>query len=100
MGKAVGMRPSGSDWSRGARLPLQRISEAWTMPPEAVAVELSQAFPCYTVRVRWDRGRPRFEARARDDRNPVCLISPDADEIRDALKWSMIKWKTRAATCG
>lgn len=39
------------------------------------------AFPPYTVRVRWDRGEPRFEARARDDRYPGCLISPYAEEI-------------------
>jgi hypothetical protein len=59
---------------------------SWSQSPEAVAIELSQAFPCYTVRVRWDRGRqPRFEARARDDRYPTCLISPDADEIRAEL---------------
>lgn len=58
----------------------------WNPSPEAVAAELSRAFPSYTVRVRRDRGRePRFEARARDDRYPTCLISPDADEIRAEL---------------
>lgn len=55
--------------------------------PEAVAIELSRAFPSYVTRVRWDPGRqPRFEARARDDRYPSCLISPDPEEIRAELR--------------
>jgi hypothetical protein len=61
-------------------------TSSWDQPPEAVAIELTRTFPSYTVRVRWDPGRqPRFEARARDDRYPTCLISPDADEIRAEL---------------
>jgi hypothetical protein len=79
------MTPSGGDRPRGAGLPLPGISKTWVKPPEAVAIELSRAFPAYTVRVRWDRGEPRFEARARDDRYPNCLISPDAEEIRAVL---------------
>jgi hypothetical protein len=55
--------------------------EACDKFPEAIAMELSRAFPAYVVRVRWDRGRPRFEARAREDRYPNCLISADAEEI-------------------
>jgi hypothetical protein len=54
--------------------------------PEAVAIDLSRAFPSYVVRVRRDPGRrPRFELRARDDIYPSCLISPDPEEIRAAL---------------
>ena len=66
----------------------------WNQPfesPEAVASALHLEFPAYSVRVRRDRGRqPRFEARARDDRYPTCLISPDADEIRAELERTTI----------
>ncbi len=54
--------------------------------PEAIAASLSREFPRYEVTVRYDRGVPRFQARSRDGRNPVCLISPNAQEIRDELK--------------
>jgi hypothetical protein len=57
----------------------------WSQPPEAVAIALGRAFPAYSVRVRWDRGEPRFEAVSKDDSNLYCLISPDADEIRAVL---------------
>jgi hypothetical protein len=60
----------------------------WNRPfesPEAIAMALHQAFPAYAVIVRRDRGEPRYQLLATDDRNPVCLISPDPDEIRAAL---------------
>lgn len=53
--------------------------------PEAIAIELHKAFPAYTVTVRRDSGEPRFQLIAKDDRSPWCLISPDPDEIRNAL---------------
>jgi hypothetical protein len=55
-------------------------------PPVAVAMALSKAFPGYAVTVRWDRGIPRFQLISRDCTNPVCLISPDAQEIWQELK--------------
>jgi hypothetical protein len=55
--------------------------------PEAVAIALHMEFPAYRVIVRRDRGQPpRFELLARDDRNPSCLISADAEEIWRELK--------------
>ncbi len=54
--------------------------------PEAVAAELSRAFPAYAVTVRRDHGEPRYQLIARDDRNPRCLISPDAQEIWTELE--------------
>jgi hypothetical protein len=42
---------------------------------------MSRAFPSYAMRVRRDRGRPRFEALAKGGQNPWCLISADAQEI-------------------
>ncbi len=54
--------------------------------PEAVAAALHSAFPAYSVIVRRDRGQPRYELRAKDGRNPVCLISPDPEEIRATLE--------------
>lgn len=57
----------------------------WSQPPEAVAVELGRAFPSYSLRVRWDGGEPRFEAISKNGSNPVCLISPDPEEIRAEL---------------
>jgi hypothetical protein len=53
--------------------------------PEAIAVELHQAFPAYRVTVRRDWGEPRYQLVSLDGRNPVVLISPDPDEIRAAL---------------
>jgi hypothetical protein len=61
----------------------------WNQPfesPEAIAMALHLAFPAYSVTVRRDRGAPRYQLLAKDDRNPTCIISPDPDEIRDALK--------------
>ena len=61
----------------------------WNRPfesPEAIAMALHQAFPGYAVTVRRDRDEPRYQLLATDGRNPVCLISPDPDEIRAALK--------------
>ena len=56
-----------------------------TQSPEAIAFALGRAFPSFSVRVRWDRGEPRFEAISKHDSNLYCLISPDADEIRAVL---------------
>ena len=53
--------------------------------PEAIAVELHQAFPAYRVTVRRDSGEPRYQLVSLDGRNPVVLISPDPDEIRAEL---------------
>jgi hypothetical protein len=61
----------------------------WDQPfesPEAVAIVLHLTFPAYSVTVRRDGGEPRYQLIAKDDRNPTCLISPDPDEIRAALK--------------
>ncbi len=61
----------------------------WTQSfesPEAVAIALHLEFPAYRVIVRRDSGQPRFELLAKDDRNPSCLISADAEEIRRELK--------------
>jgi hypothetical protein len=60
---------------------LDRVLGQEGQVPEAVAIALGKAFPSWVVRVRWDRGRPRFEALAKDGRNPVCLISANAQEI-------------------
>lgn len=50
--------------------------------PEAVAAELRRAFPSYSVVLLRYRGRvPRFHLVAKDDRNPWCLVSADAQEI-------------------
>ena len=62
-------------------------ADTWTWtppPPPSVTVRaaaLQAAFPRYhvTVVMRWDG--PRFEAVAKDDTNPWCLISADAREI-------------------
>jgi hypothetical protein len=56
--------------------------------PEVIAGELRKAFPGYEVTVRRDRDRnkPRYQLRARDGRNPTCLISHDPREIWDELK--------------
>lgn len=53
--------------------------------PEAIAVALHLAFPAYSVIVRRDGGPPRFQLISKDGRNPVCLISPDPEEIRAEL---------------
>jgi hypothetical protein len=60
----------------------------WNRPfesPEAVAMALHQAFPAYSVTVRRDGREPRYQLVSLDGRNPVCLISPDPDEIRAEL---------------
>jgi hypothetical protein len=53
--------------------------------PETVAVALHLEFPDYSVIVRRDGGEPRFHLLSKDGRNPWCLISPDAQEIRNEL---------------
>jgi hypothetical protein len=58
----------------------------WAQSPEAVAATLRQEFPGYAVTVRRDGGQPRYQLLAKDDRNPWCVISPDAQEIRTELK--------------
>ena len=62
----------------------------WVQTPEAVAVALHLEFPYYSVIVRRDRREPRFQLMSKDGRNPWCLISPDAQEIRNELRraWS------------
>jgi hypothetical protein len=66
-------------------------SGTWNQYPEAVAAALGKAFPSYTVRVRRDRGQPpRYELLSRDGRNPVCLISPDPEEIRAVLNGEQV----------
>jgi hypothetical protein len=62
----------------------------WNQYPEAVAMTLSRAFPAYSVTVRRDRGEPRFQLVSRDGRNPVCLISPDPEEIRAVLNGEQV----------
>jgi hypothetical protein len=59
----------------------------WNQSSEAIAAELARAFPGYQVLVRRDRiwDRPRYQLTSRDGSNPVCLISPDPDEIRGKL---------------
>jgi hypothetical protein len=60
----------------------------WDQPfesPEAAAVALHLAFPAYSVIVRRDGREPRFQLLAKDGRNPWCLISADAEEIRREL---------------
>jgi hypothetical protein len=53
------------------------------------AAAIRAAFPSYEVTVSWRQGaRPRFEVVTRNDGNPWCLISPDADEIRHELEGS------------
>jgi hypothetical protein len=54
--------------------------------PEAIAATLRKEFPGYAVTVRRDNGPPRYQLISRDGGNPVCLISPDAQEIWDELK--------------
>ena len=55
--------------------------------PRAQAAAIQEAFPSYavTVSIR-QRDRPRFEVVTRNDDNPWCLISDDADEIRHELE--------------
>ena len=59
--------------------------DRWAQSPEAVAMALHQAFPAYAVTVRRDGGEPRYQLLAKDDRTPVCIISPDAQEIWNEL---------------
>lgn len=64
-----------------------RISDQPFESPEAIAVALHLEFPAYSVIVRRDAGRQaRYQLRAKDDRYPTCLISPDPDEIRAELE--------------
>ena len=53
--------------------------------PEAVAAALRKAYPSYTVSVRRDGGKPRYQLVSKTDAYPTCLISPDPDEIREEL---------------
>ena len=53
--------------------------------PEAVAAELARAYPSYTVTLRRDRGKPRYQLVSKNDAYPSCLISSDPDEIRAEL---------------
>jgi hypothetical protein len=59
----------------------------YAQPAGTLAAELREAFPSYDVSVTLREGdRPRYVLVTRDDDNPWCLISPDADEIRRELK--------------
>jgi hypothetical protein len=60
--------------------------DLWAQSPEAVAAALHKEFPNYSVIVRRDRGQPRFQLMSKDGSNPWCVISPDAQEIRNELK--------------
>jgi hypothetical protein len=58
-----------------------------TAAPRTQAAALQEAFPSYAVTVSVRHGdRPRFEVITRNDGNPWCLISDDADEIRRELE--------------
>ena len=58
-----------------------------TTAPRTQAAALREAFPSYAVTVYVRHGdRPRFEAVVRNDDNPWCLISANADEIWHGLK--------------
>jgi hypothetical protein len=63
-----------------------KFGESWGQTPEMIAAELRRVFPRYEVTIRWDRGVPRFQLRSRDFGSPYCLISPDAQEIRQELE--------------
>lgn len=65
---------------------ISRIRNQAFESPEAVAIALHLEFPAYSVIVRRDGGEPRYQMLAKDDRYPTCLISPDPDEIRSALR--------------
>lgn len=54
--------------------------------PEVIAAALRREFPGYAVTLRRDGDEPRYELISRDGTNPVCLISPDVQEIWDELK--------------
>jgi hypothetical protein len=56
--------------------------------PEAVAAKLARAYPSYTVTLRRDRGKPRYQLVSKTDAYPSCLISSDPDEIREELNGS------------
>ena len=65
------------------------VGGIWNQPfesPEAVAIALHMEFPSYSVIVRRDGGEPRYQLTSKDGRNPVVLISPDAEEIWRELK--------------
>ena len=53
----------------------------WTLPPGAQAAALQEAFPSYSVSVSIHCDQTRFELVTRDDGNPWCVISSDAQEI-------------------
>jgi hypothetical protein len=58
-----------------------------TATPRAQAAAIQEAFPSYAVTVSMRPGdRPRFELVTRNDDNPWCLISDNADEIRHELE--------------
>jgi len=58
-----------------------------TTAPRTQAAALREAFPSYAVTVYVRHGdRPRFEVVTRNDGNPWCLISDDADEIQHELE--------------
>ena len=58
-----------------------------TTTPRTQAAALQEAFPSYAVTVSMRQGgQPRFEVVTRNDNNPWCLISDDADEIRHELE--------------
>ena len=51
------------------------------------AAAIQEAFPSYAVVVCMRRGnRPRIEVVTRNDDNPWCVISADADEIWHELE--------------
>jgi hypothetical protein len=64
------------------------IGANWTTSSAAQAAALRKAFPAYSVFVSTTGGVPRFELVAKNDRNPWCLISADADEIWHELEGS------------
>ena len=59
--------------------------QEFTGYPEAIAAALGRAFPAYAVTLRRDNGLPRYQLISKDGSNPVCLISPDPEEIRAEL---------------
>jgi hypothetical protein len=64
------------------------MTERYSAPsPRARAAAIREAFPSYAVIVSVRQGdRPRFEVVTRNDGNPWCLISADADEIWHELE--------------
>lgn len=66
----------------------------WPVPPAVQAAALRKAFPTYSVFVSMWRDVPRFELVTKDDSNPWCLISDDANEI-----WRELKGAGKCLTC-